>query len=200
MDAGRAAAYDRGEMHGLIFAALRGYVEAVRGPDVAREALGGEVYVIHELHSDEAFLDAVGRAHTLLEMEPDEFLRDFGVFTGRDFFPRLFPTVYEPYTSARWFLPVVDEQIHSIVRKAAPRAVTPGLAVHVDDGDVVVAYSSARKLCVYLHGLLEGTALHFGERAALEEQTCMLDGDPACLIRVQLSQPPTESQAVPGGG
>jgi hypothetical protein len=174
-------------MHGLIFAGLRGYVEGKRDPETAWEALGERAYVIHESHPDEVFLEALERTGRLLGMEPDELLRDFGVFTGRRFFPRLFPMMYSPHISSRSFLPVVDEQIHSIVRKAAPGSITPGLAVHVDDGDVVIAYSSVRKLCVFLSGLLEGTALYFGERATLAEQTCMRNGDPVCLIRMQLT-------------
>jgi hypothetical protein len=175
-------------MHGLIFAALRGYVERARGPDVAWHVLGERVYVIHEVHSDDAFMDAIERGCALLEMEHDALLHDFGVFTGDEFFPRLFPMVYAPHVSAGGFLAVIDDQIHSIVRQASPRALTPGLAVHADNGSVMVAYSSARKLCIYLSGLLEGTAMHFGERATLEEQTCMRRGDPACLFRVDLAR------------
>jgi len=175
-------------MHGLIFAAFRGYLEEARGPELAWEALGERAYVIHESHADEFFMESLERACALLDVEPDALLEDFGVFTGRKVFPRLFPMMYSPHISASSFLPVVDEQIHSIVRKAAPGALTPGLAVHREDGGVMVAYTSARKLCVYLRGLLQGTAAHFGETAKLEEETCMRRADPVCLFRVQLSQ------------
>jgi len=174
-------------MHGLIFAALRGYLEEAGGTDVAWEALGERMYVIHESHPDELLMESLERACTLLDMEPDALLEDFGVFTGRKVFPRLFPMIYSPHVSASSFLPIVDEQIHSIVRKAVPSALTPGLAVHREDGGVMVAYTSGRMLCVYLRGLLAGTAGHFGETATLEEQTCMRRGDPVCLFRVQLS-------------
>jgi predicted hydrocarbon binding protein len=81
----------------------------------------------------------------------------------------------------------VDQQIHSIVRKTAPGALTPGLGVHEDGDATVIAYTSSRRLCVYLGGLIEGTAGYFGEAARLEEQTCMLRGDSACLFRVLLT-------------
>jgi Haem-NO-binding len=173
-------------VHGLIFAGLRAYMDEVAGPDRAWEALGKRMYVIHESHPDGLFLDAVERGSRLTGMEPDDFLRQFGVFTGEAFFPRLFPMIYEPHVSARSFLPVVDAQIHGIVREAVPDSLPPGLAVHSDGDALILAYSSERGLCVYLAGLIEGTARHYGEEARLDEQTCMRQGDPACVFRVEL--------------
>ena len=175
-------------MHGLIFAALRGYLEEGGGPAVAWEAMGERTYALHRSHPDELLVEAIERACTLMERGPVDLIHDFGVFTGRDFFPKRFPMLYAPHTSVRSFLPVVDEQIHTIVRKTAPGALTPGLGVHQDGDALIIAYSSARKLCVYLGGLIEGTAGYFGETAAFVEPSCMLRGDSACLFRVELSR------------
>jgi hypothetical protein len=174
-------------MHGLIFAALRGYLEETGGTEVAWSALGKRVYVLHESHPDELFDQACDRAGSLTGLEPDRLLQDFGFFTGNTFFPRLFPMMYATHGSARSFLPIVDAQIHTVARQTAPGALTPGLAVHEDGKSLVVAYSSQRQLCVYLRGLLHGTAAHYRETAMLEEETCMHRGDPVCLFRVELS-------------
>ncbi len=78
-------------MHGVIFAALRGYLEETGGPAVAWEALGGRTYTLHQSHPDELLVQAVERGCTLMDIGPADLLRDFGAFTGREFFPKLFP-------------------------------------------------------------------------------------------------------------
>jgi V4R domain len=75
------------------------------------------------------------------------------------------------------------------VRATIPNARPPELHVseHGADG-VTIDYSSPRQLCVLLRGLAEGTARHYGERAEIEEVTCMRRGDPGCRFEVRLSR------------
>ncbi|MBA2537625.1 MAG: heme NO-binding protein, partial [Actinobacteria bacterium] len=50
-----------------------------------------------------------------------------------------------------------------------------------------IEYSSPRRLCVLLTGLVRGTAAHYGEKAVIEQPECMLRGDAACLFEVRFS-------------
>jgi hypothetical protein len=60
------------------------------------------------------------------------------------------------------------------------------VGLHQHGGAIVIAYSTSRRVCVYL-GPDRGNREPLGEAAELEEQTCMLRGDSACLFRVQLT-------------
>ena len=80
----------------------------------------------------------------------------------------------------------VEERIHELVRATIPNAGPPQLDVtELGDDGVSVVYTSPRRLCVLLRGLTEGTAQHYGERAEIEEKTCMLRGDAACTFDIR---------------
>jgi predicted hydrocarbon binding protein len=49
---------------------------------------------------------------------------------------------------------------------------------------VLVSYTSERRLCRLLEGLVLGTAEHYGETLAVEEIQCMHQGDPGCVFTV----------------
>ena len=80
----------------------------------------------------------------------------------------------------------VETRIHELVRATIPNAGPPQLDVGELDGDgISIVYTSARRLCPLLRGLTEGPARHYGERAEIEERTCMRRGDPACTFDVR---------------
>jgi predicted hydrocarbon binding protein len=58
----------------------------------------------------------------------------------------------------------------------------------LDADGVTIEYSSPRQLCVLLKGLAEGTAFHYGERAEVEELTCMRRGDALCRFEIRFSR------------
>ena len=108
------------------------------------------------------------------------------MFTAQTTFTRLYPAFFSIAGSAREFVLTVEERIHELVRATIPNAGPPRLDVTAtgDDG-VSIVYTSPRRLCVLLRGLTEGTAQHYGERAEIDEQTCMLRGDPSCTFAVR---------------
>ena len=71
-----------------------------------------------------------------------------------------------------------------------PNAAPPALDVteHGEDG-VHILYTSPRRLCALLVGLVQGTAAHYGERAEVEQTSCMRHGAPACTFEVRFSSP-----------
>jgi hypothetical protein len=112
----------------------------------------------------------------------------FGVFTGATTFTRLYPAFFAIAPSARDFLLTVENRIHELVRATIPNATPPELSVkELDAEGVRIEYTSPRRLCVLLRGLVEGTAGYYGETAAIEETSCMRRGDPACRFDIRLS-------------
>jgi len=119
----------------------------------------------------------------------NELVREFGVFTGENTFPRLYPAYYAVAGATRAFLLSVETLIHELVRATIPNATPPRLVVRpLNEDGVRIDYASPRKLCVLLRGLVDGTARHYGEEAAMEETACMHRGDPACVFEIRFTR------------
>ena len=176
-------------MHGLIFSSLRDYATAQYGEEITRDLFTGEpVYLLSEAYADERLGALIGRAAELTGVEPDAIVHDFGVFAAETTFARLYPAYFAISGSAREFLLTVETRIHELVRATVPHASPPQLGVGEwgDDG-VEILYTSPRRLCVLLRGLVEGTAAHYVEAATIEEASCMHRGADACRFLVRLT-------------
>jgi predicted hydrocarbon binding protein len=176
----------RGRVHGLIFVSLRDFLIAQNGPEAAREIMGGEPrHLPGEVYPDEQFTDLVERACRQSRRSQDEFLREFGGFTAEKTFARLYPVLFDLAQSAREFLLTVETPIHEVVRVAMPDALPPRLKIaEIDDSGVEIEYTSPRRLCAMLQGLVEGTARHYREPVRIEERSCMRRGDGSCSFAV----------------
>ena len=180
-------------MHGVVFSSFRDYVTARYGRDVTQQVFaGGGSYLLSEAYPDEEFLRFVTRAVAVTESDADELVYEFGVFTAQTTFARLYPAFFAISPSARDFLLTVETRIHELVRATIPKARPPQLHVSELGGNgVSIVYTSARHLCVLLRGLVEGTARHYEETAAIEESTCMRRGDASCTFDVTLTPAPS---------
>ena len=179
-------------MHGVIFTSLRDYLTSEHGAELAQEVLDGQpIFVLSESYDDALLADLVSRAAAAAGRDVNDVVHDFGIFTARTTFTRLYPAFFAIAPSAREFLLTVETRIHELVRATIPNAAPPQLRVeeHGPDG-VQITYTSARRLCVLLRGLVQGTAGHYGQTAAIEERTCMHRGDPRCMFEVTLSGAP----------
>jgi hypothetical protein len=176
-------------VHGVIFTSFRDYVVAAHGNATAAVVLEAEPeYLFSESYPDENLLRLIALAAAHTGVEPDEIVFEFGVFTAEVTFARLYPAFFDVSRSARDFLLTVETRIHELVRATIPSAGPPQLeVVPLGDEGVSITYDSSRRLCVLLRGLTEGAARHYGEHAEMEEQTCMLRGDPACTFDVSFS-------------
>jgi len=186
----RAAQYDRPRVHGLIFTSFRDFVTAQYGPGIAKSILEGHpVHLLTEAYPDEDFLAVVGKACEQTRVEAGDLVREFGVFAGETTFPRLYPAFYSVAGDARSFLLTVEALIHELVRATIPNATPPQLLVTpLDEDGVQIEYSSPRRLCVLVGGLVDGTARHYGEKADTDETACMHRGDPACVFHIRFSR------------
>ncbi|MDQ3992733.1 MAG: heme NO-binding domain-containing protein [Actinomycetota bacterium] len=180
-------------MHGVVFSSFRDYVTATYGRDVTQQVFAGSgAYLLSEAYPDEEFVGLVSRAVEVTQTDAEELVHDFGVFTAQTTFARLYPAFFAISPTARDFLLTVETRIHELVRATIPNAQPPQLHVSErgEDG-VSIVYTSPRRLCVLLRGLVEGTARHYGETAAITESTCAKHGDDACTFEITLRSAPT---------
>jgi hypothetical protein len=177
-------------VHGLIFTTFRDFVTTQYGPAIATTVLEGEpAHLLTEAYPDEDFLGIVAKTCQVTGVETNDLVREFGIFAGETTFPRLYPAFFAVAGNARSFLLTVETLIHELVRATIPKATPPQLKVApLGDDGVTIDYSSPRKLCVLLRGLVEGTAAHYGESVAIEESACMLRGDPQCVFELRFSR------------
>jgi len=174
-------------VHGLIFASFRDYLHTEHSPGVAQDVTAGEPqYTLSEAYSDEQFLALLERACERTSMSAADVLFDFGVFTAATTFARLYSVLFKLSPSARDFLLTVETPIHDTVRVAMPDARPPELKVtDLGDDGLEIFYTSPRRICQMLRGLVEGTGRVYEEALTVEEPECMHRGDPACRVVVR---------------
>lgn len=176
-------------MHGVILGSFSDYVSTRLGAEALRVVFRGEpIFLMSEQYDDQAFGRVLERASAFAGRTTEEVQRDFGEFAAQTTFARLYPAFFSVAGSTRNFLLTVEDRIHELVRATIPNARPPELDVtELDEDGVSITYTSARRLCPLLVGLVDGTAAHYGERATIVESQCMHSGDPACVFEVRFS-------------
>lgn len=172
-------------MQGIIFASLHDYARDRLGSDAAQEIFDGRFFAMSQSHPDDEFLGLLRRTATRLDLDRDELLRDFGAFTAETTFARLYPAFFTIAGDTRSFLLSVEDRIHELVRATVPNATPPALAVRPTGAqELEITYTSARRLCRLLEGLVVGTGRSYGEEINITEVDCMSKGAPACRFLV----------------
>ena len=177
-------------MHGVIFTSFRDYLTSAHGVELAQQVFSDQpIFLLSESYDDGVLSELVGKAANASGRDVGDVCHDFGVFTASTTFTRLYPAFFAIAPTAREFLLTVETRIHELVRATIPNAAPPQLRIeeHGDDG-VRIVYSSPRRLCVLLRGLVQGTASHYGETASIDEVTCMNRGDVSCTFEITLAR------------
>ena len=172
-------------MHGLIFASLHDYTVRRLGEEHVSDIWSDRVFQLTEAYEDEWFAAQLERLAVATGEPLDEVQRAFGSFAARETFLRLFPDYYAASGNTFAFLLGIEEKIHHLVRATIPGANPPRLHVQqLSELGVLVSYTSERKLCRLLEGLVRGTASHYGDDVLMEEIQCMHRGDTGCVFTV----------------
>ena len=172
-------------MHGLIFASLRDYTALRLGEERAVELWEDRIFETTEAYDDEWFTAQLERLVVATGDSKDEIERGFGSFAARTTFAGLYPAYYEESADTFTFLLGIEEKIHELVRATISGASPPKLHVQpFGDVGVLISYTSERRLCSLLEGLVLGTAEHYGEALTVEEIQFMHDGDAGCVFTV----------------
>jgi hypothetical protein len=177
-------------MHGIIFAELRKFAEQALGPDGwnrlrAQAGLQNRIYLPIQEYPDSEAVALVGAASKITGQPADALLQSFGEFIVPDLVG-----MYGTLLDARWkTLDVIEhteETIHQVVRRRNAGARPPELRCERPRRDqVVIHYTSARRMCGVAKGIARGLARHYRETVAIDEITCLHTGAPECLISVR---------------
>ena len=177
-------------MHGIIFAELKKYVQARHGDDtwkalVQRAGVGNTLYLPIREYPDADVVAIVGAASEATGTPAGEILEDFGGFIAPDLMA-MYRSLVKPEWRTLEFLENTEETIHRVVRIKDPAARPPELRCErLSANEVVVRYTSARRLCAVARGIVRGLAAHYQERVEISEPSCMLRGDDECRIHVR---------------
>jgi hypothetical protein len=177
-------------MHGIIFTSLKKYATTKLGPEawtrlLDESNLAGRVYLPTGGYDDKEILTLVSTASRVTGKPIQVLLEDFGEFIVPDLI-----SIYRAMVRPEWrtldLIDNVENTIHKAVRLRDKSATPPTLVVsRPSRNEVVVVYSSSRRLCGVAKGIIKGVASHYGERIALSETACMLRNDSSCRLSVK---------------
>jgi hypothetical protein len=174
----------------VIFAELKKYAEARLGPDAWRPLLREagvtrSLYAPGQDYPDQEAGAIVGAASRKTGLAPDAILQDFGEFIAPDLV-RMYGHIISPRWRTLDLLEHTEEAIHKAVRRDNAAASPPKLkCVRKGPEEVVVHYSSKRRMCGVAKGIVRGLARHYREKVSLTEPTCMLKGGAECQLVVK---------------
>jgi hypothetical protein len=176
-------------MHGIIFGELKKLVDSRVGGDAWRQllkeaGLEAKVYMPIAEYPDE---DAVGIL-TALSRVSGKSMRDlfeeFGEFIAPDLVA-LYRHMVQPEWRTLELLENTEHTIHRVVRIRNPGARPPELKCARDGEEVLITYSSTRRMCGVAVGIVRGLARHYGENIQIHELSCMSSGAAVCRILVR---------------
>jgi predicted hydrocarbon binding protein len=140
------------------------------------------VYTAVGSYPDQELTSLVGAAAGMLDVTPDDLVREFGRKAIPHFAER-YPQFFAPHSDTRSFVLTLNEVIHPEVRKLFPGADVPTFEFSLpDERTVELAYVSTRRLCSFAEGLVLGSTEHFGETVEMRQTSCMKRGDPRCVL------------------
>ena len=179
-------------MKGITFNLLEEVVRREYGEetwDALLQAAGLDgIYTSLGSYPDPDLYKLVGAASAALQMPADAVLRWF----GRNALPLLaqrYPKFFEGHASTRPFVLTLNDIIHPEVRKLYPGAIVPEFGFDTSSDEVLVmTYYSARRICAFAEGLIQGAADHYGEEVAFEQPQCMNRGDEKCVLRISFKK------------
>lgn len=180
-------------MYGIIFDFMRDYVIEKHGGSstwsTLLKATGQSPYKIYfpvKDYPDQEIVALAVKASEALKLPLEAVLEDFGKFVGR----RLI-TFYYMYIKNENFktLDIIESAgtyIHDALHRHNPLRKPPVIsAERVSADEVILHYTSQRRLCHVVRGIVAGMADHFGEEFKLTETQCMHTGADTCRFTVK---------------
>jgi predicted hydrocarbon binding protein len=178
-------------MHGIIFSELRKFVTEKFGADTWKALLEKStkrsVYLATEVYPDQEVVAIVVAASEALKTPVPDILRSFGEYIVPDL-AKVYGALIKPQWGLLDLLENTESVIHTTVRIKNPGAEPPMLqCVRKGPKQVVITYTSARKMCPLAIGIIKGLSDLYKQSVKIEETSCMLKGDAQCLIAVTQS-------------
>lgn len=177
-------------MKGVVFTVLADMVEEMYSLttwDAILEQAGSDgLYVSTETYADSDLNDLLVAAEAVTGEPVAHLVRTFGKFSFPRFHAQI-PHLQRDDMTFLEFLQTVDRVIHVEVRKLNPDASLPQFDCESsNDDELVMYYSSPRRLCMLAEGLIAGAADHFGTEFEMTHDECMHHGADRCRMVIRL--------------
>lgn len=181
-------------MKGIVFRLLEDFVCELRGPDAWERILEAapletkEPFVGPGTYPDGDFMSLVKTATVQLEIPLPVAVRAFGRFSLPHLL-RAVPGLTEHYAGPKELLLALDGTVHREVRKLWRDASPPRFVCKdAGPGALSMQYESARGLCGFLEGLLDGTAEYYAVPITWSHDACTHRGDPSCNFQLHFGE------------
>ncbi len=145
------------------------------------------IYTSGEQYEDSELVNMVLVLSDKTAIEPEKLIEDFGQYLFTSLYENC-PTDVSSITTLREFLKEIDSVIHVEVKRLHPNAYLPQFSYEDGEGtDLIMYYSSKRKLCHASIGLIYGAAEHFNENITISHPECMHKGKDKCKLIIQFN-------------
>lgn len=178
-------------MHGIIFSELKKYVDTKFGGDTWTTLLNGagigpKLYMNIQEYPDAEAVAIVTTASKATGAPVAGILEDFGDFIAADLLA-MYRTLVRPEWKTLELLENVEDTIHTVVRARHPGAKPAQISCkRVTPNEVIVTYTSNRKMCPVARGIIKGLGRHYEQRLNVTETTCQHKGAPSCQMTVKV--------------
>lgn len=177
-------------MKGIIFQIAGAAVSDAHGEDTWDDLLdvarSHGAYTALGDYPDDELHRIVGAAAEATGTPPEGVVRWLGE-AAVPHLARAHADLFAAHPNTRSLLLALNTVIHPQVRMLYPHAQPPVFDFDTTDPTVLrMTYRSRRKMCAFAHGLVKGSAAHFGEQAEIEHEACVHDGDDACVLAIRL--------------
>jgi hypothetical protein len=174
-------------MHGMIFSELENYAEAKHGrgmwKDLLRRAnLDHRIYLPVQEYPDSEIISLVMAASSITKLPVSAVLEDFGQFIVPSLM-RMYGHLLRPEWRAIDVIEHTEGTVHAVVRVQRPGAKPPHLTTQrLSLNEVLLVYTSSRKMCGLAIGIGMGLGQHYGEKIVANQTMCMHRGATRCEI------------------
>jgi len=175
------------EMHGIIFAELQNYAETKCGKGTWNQLLNkagleNNLYLPLREYPDTEVVALVTAASVMTGRPTAEVLEDFGEFIAPALV-KMFGHLLRPEWKTIDVFDNTEGTVHSVVRTKNPGAKPPELqTVRRSHDEVVLIYTSPRKMCALAVGIGKGLGNYFHENITTIQTMCIHRGAPKCEI------------------
>lgn len=178
-------------MHGTIFTEFQKYVADRLGGEDAWQSLLRDAGIqrdhyesLEEYPDDEAIV-LIAIAARKAGMDVQTLLQDFGEFIAPALLD-LYWAVVDPKWKTLDVIEHSENAIHKVVRLKDPKARPPYLRTSRPSHDeVLITYTSPRRMCALAKGIAYGIAQHYQERILVKDKKCMHLGDQTCVLSIR---------------
>ncbi len=179
-------------MHGVFFHFFKEYMEERYGGKETWESLliangcAYKVYFTVKEYPDEDLISLMVQASNLLDIPFAEMVGDYGRFLA----PRMlrFYSTYikDPNWKSLELMANVGQGIHHTIRTRNPDTSPPEIMTErLSQHQLRLRYSSPRRLCVLLEGMIRGVGDYYGEELHLSETECVHHGGGECVFEIE---------------